>query len=314
MNIKAAALAAMFSMAVVSSLSAADVALEFGKGSGKVGYINQNTNPGEEVYEIGPRSFRVINNSIWVLDTVGNKLLSLAFDGKLLEEITFGKPDEKILAEDFAPVMTMGGQIDSFWVINGYKSTVFKLSKDGSIADELSSDELMQPMRIEIDQELNLCVSDDAAQKIFVFSPAKQLVAQIPYEWSGLFPSSDKGLFCLKHNAAEKRTELVKMTSSGKETQKMPLMLEKHFNSHLWWVNEKEQEVFLTFASAVSKDRIVTLARCGFDGSLKGLTTLTIPRNMTRFIDCSNGEAWIGDADYTEAPSGKLQFKKIVMP
>ncbi len=57
---------------VVNSTVLADVAIPFGEGSGKVDYINKNRFPKlEDPIPTGPLSFRMIEDKVWIADSVG---------------------------------------------------------------------------------------------------------------------------------------------------------------------------------------------------------------------------------------------------
>lgn len=294
----------------------ADVTVEFGSERGRVGYINQKTNPGEEVFDIGPRSFRVIGNEVWVADTVGNKLIKFDKAGGLIEEFSFAGAEEKLLVEDFAPVFAADGSLQYFWLIDAYGSSLLKITPDGKKLDEIKSADLLQPMRIEVDSEQNLYVADDGSQKILIFAPDKSLTAQIEYEWSGLALTSEKGIFYrLKYDAAKQQTSLLKQTTTGQEAQAMPVNLEKHHNPHLWWVDSDKQEFVITYQSEKIEKGKAILARCAFDSSIKGSIEITLPISMTRFIDHQNfTEIWLGAGNYREAPAGNLNIKVISLP
>ncbi len=300
----------------VSPGAFAEIALEYGQGSGKVGYINQKNRPGDDVSAMGPRSFRVVNDEFWVADTVGNKLIKLDKEGRFVSECSFAAKDEKVFVEDFAPVFAADGSLQAFWLINGFKPSLLKISPEGSKLDEIESADLLQPMKIAIDSDQNLLVTDDAAQKILIFSPAKTLIARADYEWSGLAVTDEKGAFYrLKFSQENQQTSLLKSTFAGKELAAMKITLEKHHNPHLWWVNNEKQEFFITYMTQNLAAGKVILARIGFDGSVKGSTQVKIPAIMTRFIEQKGfTEAWTGDADYRQAPDGKLLIKPQALP
>ena len=55
----------------VLKLGTDEVALFYGEGKNKVSYINENKYPGiEEPIPFGPLSFRIIDNTFWVADSV----------------------------------------------------------------------------------------------------------------------------------------------------------------------------------------------------------------------------------------------------
>ena len=67
----------------------ADVAVPYGVGSGQVDFINNNKYPKiDDPQPTGPLSFRVVGESTWVADSVGNKLMQFDKAGKLVSEFS----------------------------------------------------------------------------------------------------------------------------------------------------------------------------------------------------------------------------------
>ena len=66
----------------------ADVTVPYGEGSGKVDFINNKRFPKlEDPLPVGPLAFRMIEDKVWIADSVGGKLIQFDKNGKVLSEI-----------------------------------------------------------------------------------------------------------------------------------------------------------------------------------------------------------------------------------
>lgn len=293
----------------------AEVTVKFGTEPGSVGYINQKTNPGEDMpVPIGPLSFRVHADEIWVADSVGNRFLVFSHDGKLLREINYAPASEKVLLEDFVFVIDGVGKIDSIWAINGYMSRLINISPQGNKISEITSEKLIQPMKILVDKENNLLVSDDGAQKIHLFNSSGSLKKSFDYEWSGFALTNEKQVFFrLKFDHDQQKTYLVKQSYDGSILGETPLELENHYNPQLWWVDDSA--AVLTYKPAQDTPGKAILAVISFDGRIKGSDEIAIPVSMTRYLEPGAGNyLWNGQANYWNAPEGALKIIKTPLP
>ncbi|MEW6709510.1 MAG: hypothetical protein AB1403_06760 [Candidatus Riflebacteria bacterium] len=296
---------------------ASEISVEFGSGSGKAAYINQKSNPGEDnVIPIGPLSFRATENQVWIADTVSNKFLVFSQDGTIQKEISFGEPAEKILCEDFALSFNEDKSVSAIWIINGYNGRLEKLSSEGKRLAEIAFADFIQPMRLEIDSLGNLLVTDDGAQKIFVFDNQGKNIGSSDYEWSGIATSNEaSSFFALRFDQEKQISFLVKRSFAGKASEEVALELGRHFNPHLWWLDSESSEMFISYKTEADQPGQFNLARVGIDGKVRGVSAFKTPVALTRFIDHQNFQKiWLAEADYGKAPEGKLVIRTITLP
>lgn len=306
-------LVALFSFPALAS----EISVEFGSGSGKAAYVNQKSNPGEDnVIPIGPLSFRATENQVWVVDTVGNKFLVFSHDGAMQQEISFGNPGEKILCEDFALLFNEDKSMSAIWIINGYNGRLEKLSPEGKRIAEIAFADFIQPMRLEIDVQGNLLVTDDGAQKIFVFDKQGKNIGGSEYEWSGIATSNEpSSFFALRFDQEKQISFLVKRSFEGKAIEEVALELGRHFNPHLWWLDSESSEMVISYKTETDQPGQLNLARVGIDGKVRDVSAIRTPVALTRFIDHQNFQKiWLAEADYGKAPDGKLVIRSLTLP
>ena len=115
----------------------ADVAVPYGEGSGKVDFINNKRFPklGDPL-PTGPLAFRMIEDKVWVADSVGGKLMQLDQKGKIISEISvlsegtkpytideYKNPVLNIQIEDIAPVRGDYGAVTAWWIVDSMKNS-----------------------------------------------------------------------------------------------------------------------------------------------------------------------------------------------
>ncbi len=301
----------LISITLISSPGFAQISIPYGAGSGKVGYINNNSHPKQEnPVPIGPLSFRIVNKQIWIADTVGNKILKFEKSGQPAGEIQLAKADEMMLTEDFAAQFSPTGDLTDFWVINGFRSKLEKFSPDGKKLDELKSANFAQPSKIEIAQNGKIYVSDDVMQQIMVFDKNKKLLSQIPYEWSGFVLAKEPdSLYRLTYDQESKTSNLIKQTFNNKVLSSTKLNLGNHYNPNICWFNPETNNIAISYKTTDNPKGKQNFSIIGIDGSNKSTQEVNIPIAMTRhFALDESGQTWLGEAHYGLAPKGTLKI------
>lgn len=248
------------------SSSFADVSVPYGEGAGKVDFLNSNKYPNyneqEETLPIGPMSFRIIDNKIWVADTVGGKLLQFDDKGKLISEFsilpTGIKPYQKdedefplsnILIEDMAPVMGEYGAIKAWWIADSTTNKLIKFSADGKPLALLSDPGFGQLMRVEVGPSGHLFAADNVNNKIYIYDSEGNMTSEQNWEDSGMaVAGKDDYLYRLIYFNEEKKYMLVTTDVKGKVIKSKALDVEM-YEPELWWVDDIKQEAVITYSS-----------------------------------------------------------------
>ncbi|NCB40091.1 MAG: hypothetical protein EOM80_15125 [Erysipelotrichia bacterium] len=321
----------LFTFSAFSSF--AQVVLPYGTGQGKVAFVNGNNYPGiEEPIPLGPKTFRLAGNDIWVADSIGGKLMQFSKEKGLIAEFSLlaspatvltsvskvatKAPDLELIIEDMAPVYDSEGKLVSWWIIDLMQNRLLNYSTDGKKIAELKHEKFVQPFRVEVGTAGHIFVADKGSQAIFVFDSALKLLSQPNWEWSGFAVGSETDtLYRLFYEAESAKTYLVSQNLENVIEKELELDLPEHLNPELWWVNEVDEEFVLTYTPATRFEGKFIIARIGFDGKVKTSQDLVPPIAMNRFIDHNNfAEIWLGAADYGTAPAGNLTLLPMVLP
>lgn len=300
-----------------SLAASAQITVEYGKGPGQAGYFNAINHPGEEEpYPIGPLSFRLDGEHIWVADSIGAKMLKLERSSKLINEFALVASPAECLIEDFALVKDASGVTESLWIIDGINKKLLHFDVAGKKLGEIAEAEMVQPFRVEVGRAGHIFVADKAAQEIFLFDSSGKLISKTNWEWSGFaVEGENETLFRLFFEKESERTMLVVQNFAGEITGEVALELPPHFNPELWWVDETSEECLITFTPASGFEGKLTVVRVGFDGKVKASGELVPPYVMNRFIDRQNGnDVWIGVANFDEAPQVAFKLAPFTLP
>lgn len=304
-------------LCVCSVTASAQINIEYGEGSGKVGYFNEKNHPGEEEpYPVGPLAFRLDGEHIWVADSIGAKMLKLDRNSKLVAEFAVVASPAECLIEDFALVKDESGVTRSLWLIDGINKKLVHFDADGNRLGEIVNEALLQPFRVETGRTGHIFVADKAAQEIILFDNTGKLVTKTNWEWSGFAVAGENDtLFRLFFEKESQTTMLVVQKFGGEIAGEVALELPEHMNPELWWADEATEECIITYTPATGYVGKLVVVRVGFDGKVKATGELTPPYVMNRFIDRqADNDVWLGTANFDEAPQGSFKLSPVDLP
>ncbi len=328
MNLKKCIIASCILLSTSTLL--ADVAVPYGEGAGKVDYVNLKRYPNlGDPLPFGPLAFRMIEDKVWVADSVGGKLMQFTDKGKLISEFSilpegtkpytideYKNPSLNILIEDIAPVRGDYGAVTAWWVADSQENKLLKFSPDGKKLAEIKNPDFSQLYRVEVGAGGHVFVADKGSKAIFVYDSEGKLLNKLNWEWSGMaVAGSDEKLYRLIYNGEERKNELVSTNLEGKVIKARTLDVVNMLNPKLWWVDEVNGECVITCTPETGFKGTYIIYRIGLDGKIKAQGELKAPFIMNRFIDnVDYGDVFIGKSDYSAAPDGKFEVVPFSMP
>lgn len=300
----------------LATVTSAQVTLQFGDKSDQVAFINQNNHPGiEEPLPLGPLTFRATAHNFYIADSVGGKIIITDKQKGFIAAVKLTEKPAEILIDDMAVVIGKDGKATAFWVVDAMTNSLIKFDCEGKQLTKIASEKLIQPYRLEISNSGLLFIADKGARAIFAFNQEGALMAEMPWEWSGMALSADADILYRLGFAHESNSSfLTSANLEGTITMERELNLGNHFNPELWWVDEEKQECVITYATEDQYQTDLIIARVGFDGEIKAKDTFKAPFAMNRFLDRQSNEIWAGSADYNEAPKGSFNLLELALP
>lgn len=307
----------------------ADVSIPYGEGTGKVDFINNKRFPKlEDPIPFGPMSFRLVEDKVWIANSVGGKLMQYDNKGKLISEFSvmpegvkpyiideYKLPLLKILIEDIAPVKGEYGDANALWIADSIGNKLLKYSVDGKKLAEIKNPEFCQLYRIEVGNSGHLFVADMAKSLIFILDSEGKIINRINWEWSGYAIScKDDVLYRLMWDGEAHRNILVATNIQGKVVFTKMLDVEM-FNPKLWWVDETKGNCVITYTPTEGFDGKFIVVQVGLDGKVISSSELVAPVAMNRIIDnIDYGDIFVGKCNFTSAPEGKFEIVPFKMP
>ena len=307
----------------------ADVSIPYGEGAGKVDFTNNKRFPKlEDPLPFGPMSFRLVEDKVWVADSVGGKLMQYDNKGKLLSEFSvmsegkkpytvdqYNVPHLNILIEDIAPVKGEYGDAKALWIADSVSNKLMKYSVDGKKLAEIKNPEFGQLFRIEVGNSGHLFVADMAKSLIFILDSEGKIIDRINWEWSGYAVSGKNDvLYRLMWDGEAHRNILVATNIQGKVVSTKMLDVEM-FNPKLWWVDETKGDCVITYTPTEGFDGKFIVVRVGLDGKVISKSELVAPVAMNRIIDnIDYGDIFVGKCNFMNAPEGKFEIIPLKMP
>lgn len=298
---------------MLSNTASADWALEYGNEKGKVAVFNSKTSKSfAEDAPFGPMSFRVVNNDIWVLDSIGGRLYSFDASKKLKNEIAISGLPDNLMLEDFALNFGSKGAVESFWVADAAECIIRKVStangkelvKIGGNGNETGK--FLQINQLETDSAGRLYVGDYGRSLICVFTRYGEPVREVPWQSNGFVVDSHGRLHTLVYK--EQGGYFYRIHSSqGQIVSSRHIGLPDLLNSRLWGINSAGN-LQVSFIPAGGFKGRLKLFEISPDGKIIKQTEIS-PPSMNRFVEFSDDSFWLAEADYFAAPEGLFQVK-----
>ncbi len=301
----------------------ADVSIPYGEGAGKVDFTNNKKYPKlDDPIPYGPMSFRLVEDKVWVSDSIGGKLMQFDNKGKLISEFSvmsdgtkpytideYKLPMLNILIEDIAPEKGEYGEAKAWWVADSFNNKLMKFSVDGKKLAEIKNPEFVQLDRVEVSKAGHIYVSDKGKRAIFVLDSEGKILNTINWEWSGMAISAKNDvLYRLMWDNEAHRNLLVSTNIEGKVISTKMLDVEM-LNPKLWWVDESKEECVITYTPLKGFKGNFIVVRVGFDGKIRASKEMAAPVAMNRIIDnIDYGDVYIGKCNFMEAPDGKFEI------
>lgn len=279
--------------------------ISFGESESQVSF---SAPKGAEDFPMGPNSFRMINDDLWVLDSVGGRLLSFDKNGKLTEKIKIPGLGKEFYLDDFAAQID-NGKIVSFWVAERFANVLTRVSRDGKELAKAASESLAQLDELAVDSKGQLYVGDYGKSQLAVFSNEGQFLRAIPWQLSGFAVDQADNLHMINFVSGSGHQHLA-LNSEGKELFRTDIGLSDMQNPRLWKVGENDSIIisFIPQTGNPTKNVLFSIAK---DGTIVKKLDYKNPYYIARYLVLGEKKCWVVDADYLKAPKKGIELKQV---
>ncbi|MBQ2593934.1 MAG: hypothetical protein II567_11730 [Candidatus Riflebacteria bacterium] len=299
----------------VSSLCQAQTwTLEYGDKNEQFSYCNRwNTNEKYEGTPYGPMSFRVINNKLWILDSVAGRICCFDEKNTLLKNIVI--PDLKgfKMLEDFALVGDNPDNPDAIWVANASDNIIRKISvANGKVLAQFggrgnTSGKFVQVKSLEVDAGGRLYVADVGRNKLSVFTSTGAFLRDYPWQSTGFVVDRYANLHMIHYR--EEGGYFYRIYSpKGQLTSNIHLGFLDYTNVCLHSV-EKDGSLILTLVPPTGYKGKLDCIKINKFGDVIEKDSLIPSVAMNRYFYSDNNKFYIAEADFEAAPVSKFIVK-----
>lgn len=302
-------------LAITVMTSAQQWNLAYGSGRDQLAFYNATSKGFGEDAPYGPMAFRVVKDQLWVLDSVGGRLLALDSKGAVKKEIRIADLPENVLLEDFALVAGASGNLETAWVADASDCSIRKISLANGrglvkmCGNGNESCKFLQISQLETDRGGRLYVGDIGRQIVAVFTPYGELIREMPCQRSGFAIDAAGNMHQLDYH--EKYGYIHRVYShQGQLLRFLHLGMHQFQNPKIWGINERGS-LLVSFVPENGFEGKLKLFEFSGDASVLRRVELPPVRSMNRFVALSDQQLWLAEADFAAAPAGQFKIKSL---
>lgn len=289
--------------------------LPYGNDKEQVAFYN-STSPGfAEDAPYGPMSFRVVKDQLWVLDSVGGRVLGIGAKNEIKSEVKIAGLLKNALLEDFALVAGSSGNPETVWVADAAECVIRKLSLANSRelikigGNGNAPGKFLQVNQLEVDRGGRLYVGDIGRQVVAVFTPYGELVREMPCQLSGFAIDAQSNLHMLDYRENYGHLHRV-YSQKGQLLKTLHIGMRNFQNPRIWGVNGQGGLLVSFMPDGEFKGRLKMFEFAG-DASVLRRSEMAPGLSMNRFVAASEQHLWLAVADFAAAPAGQFSVKSI---
>ena len=290
--------------------------LAYGNEEGKVAFYNSTNNPNfKEDSPYGPLSFRVVNNKLWVLDSIAGKLSCFDENSKLTKSIVVPGLEGFKLLEDFALVGNDLDNPEAVWIANAADNLIRKISlADGKVIAQVGGmgnepGKILQVNQLEADSGGRLYVGDIARSKLSVFSATGAFLREFPWQSTGFVVDKYANLHMIHYGENVGYYYRV-YSPKGQLINSMHLGFINNTNAKLYQV-DKDGSLILSMIPSTGFKGVMELLKINKFGVIKEKLQYIPSVSMNRYVYVDGNRIFQAEADFETAPTSKFLIKTL---
>ncbi|NCB39344.1 MAG: hypothetical protein EOM80_11310 [Erysipelotrichia bacterium] len=306
----------MFVMLGVWQCQAQPWKVAYGDEKGKVAVFNSKTDPKfAEDAPFGPMAFRIVGDSMWLLDSVGGKLYNFNAKNELKASIAFSGLEKNSLLEDFALVKGASAVPETVWFADAADCSIRKVSIANSKellrigGNGSTPGKFLQISQLEVDAGGRLYVGDCGRNVISVFTTYGELIRELPWQNTGFVVDKKGRLHLLVWHETSGYLHRI-YSQQGQLIKSLHIGLGDLQNARIWSIRE-DGAMVVSFIPAGGFKGTLKLLVLSEDSRVLKKLEFTPPGSMNRFIEEADQKILLAVADFFAAPEGEFSVKSI---
>lgn len=278
--------------------------ISFGKKSDNIGL---NLAASNEVFPLGPCSFRVVGQNLWVLDSINGRILCFDSANSLVHNIAVPDLKAGYSLVDFAVSVEDSG-VATIIVADTNSKELIVLDGDGKVINIISDKSIKQIDEIDMDQNGWIYVGDYSSSSIMVFSIYGVLDRVVSWMNSGFAIDNDANLVTLEFNEKTGYC-FVTFSSEGNEIARQEIGMAQMQAARLWHIDSMGRKL-VSFSLPESGDEQMQLLSS--DNKVVARQDFSTPFYMNRYLTANDQAVWLVKANYFQNPEELIRVDNLV--
>ncbi|MBF0409509.1 MAG: hypothetical protein HQM10_19370 [Candidatus Riflebacteria bacterium] len=283
--------------------------IKYGESEEKLAFQNsRNTKVFIEASALGPQSFRIIKNELWIADSLNGRILSFGSDGSLKKHIKLSDMASNTYLEDFAFSYNTSGKPEILWVADAADLTIRKIDLASSREISRIKGDFVQINQLETDSRGRLYVGDYGKAAILVLSSDGSLIRSLPWQLCGFTIGKDDSLTTIEYSE-NLGYFIVQYNSEGKKVNDIHIGRGSFQNGRIWF--ETDDSYYISFIPSGGFRGTIYLERFSRNGKFLSKVLLKPRSQMNRFLSETGKEVYFADTDFSLAPDELFKVVSI---
>jgi hypothetical protein len=283
----------------------ADWEIGFGNEKNQVGLVAPK---GAEDFPVGPGSYRLINDTLWVLDSAGGAIKCFDESNRLVDAFSLPVAAGFIL-DDFA-VMLSKGLPEAVVVVDSMNRQIVKTDLKGKelLKIRVEPEKLIQMDEVGIDSNGQIYVGDYANSYIAVFAADGSWLRTIPWQCSGFVVDQNDQLHTIVFAEGKGHSHVV-FSAVGKETARTDFGMAEVQNPRIWNVSDNG-DILVSVVPPEGDPNSHLLLTLSASGEIVARKAFRNPYYINRYLAAGKDTVWLVNADYMKS-SDKIRVQPL---
>lgn len=257
-------------------------------------------------FPIGPASFRVIGQNLWILDSIKGRVLLYGPNGNQIRSIAIPVLKKGFKLVDFA--LQFDDQENGRVIVaEANAKELIIISFEGYVEAVIADAAIKQIDEIETGKNGQIFIDDYLNSSTYVLSAAGCLEKILPSISTGLVIDMQNNLVAMDYDEKNGYAFLT-ISSDGKEISRQTIGLSELEAPRIWAVDSDGKKMVSFLLPESGEGQLVV---CSSDGKILDKKAFAAPPCINRYFAFDKGTAWLMVADYYNSPDQPIKIERL---